>query len=110
MAPDIERREGERRQSFQAHEDMIDEIAKETSKHSAWFKVFGGSIALIATIAFMLVTSISTKIDAVLTSLNDSKIMLMKHETEIKALQTDLDGINKRHQYKDQNGIGVYRK
>ena len=102
--------EMDRRASCLEHERQIDSIAAETSKHGAWFKVFGASIGLVSTIAFMLGSSINQKLDSIALILTESKVMAMKHEVEIKTLQNDVDEINKRHQYKDRNGIGVQRR
>jgi hypothetical protein len=95
----------ERRAECLAHEEKIDEINKELHKHGGWFKVLGSGVALFLTVILFFGARLDAKLTVIQESLNQAAVANAGYAERLSRCEKDVDEINKRHQFKDQQLI-----
>ncbi len=105
MTTEIERAGNGRRKADEncpMHEARLDDMDAELHKQSGWFK----ASAAFMTVAVMCISGfgnvILTKLTSIESLLSESKVTLMQHSEQIKALDCRVKDIEDRHRYQDQ--------
>lgn len=83
------------------NDEEIKEIASETHKYGAWFKVFGSGLGIGFALLMWFGSGINAKLDAIQASLNRADVSLMEHSQRIKVLEEDIREIKERHRTLD---------
>lgn len=95
----------ERRQDCIDHENRIDDIAQELHKHGGWWKIIGGGLVGACTLLGWLGNGIMVKLDTIETLLSADKVAIAELKKDVSRIDAEIDGIKRRHEFADQNGL-----